>query len=48
MAKDGAGDGAEAAAAKGKPVRRLGIATVAKPCLVGALVLSALHGVLGH
>jgi hypothetical protein len=45
MAKAETDDGAPA---KGKAARRLGLATVAKPCLVGAFMLSALHVVLGH
>jgi hypothetical protein len=45
MPKDAGVDGA---AGKGAAPRRIGLATVARPCLVGALMLSALHVVLGH
>jgi hypothetical protein len=40
-------DETNAPGAAGKAGRRLGIATVARPCLVGAFVLSVLHA-LAH
>lgn len=43
VAKD---EGAETAKTKAKPAKRLGIATVVKPCVVGVMLLGALHGLL--
>ncbi len=40
---DDEGDGSE----KPAKTHRLGIATVARPCLIGAAALTALHAIIG-
>jgi hypothetical protein len=50
MAKrnDAPGDDAAAGAPVAAAPRRIGMSTVARPCLIGAVVLTLLHSALVH
>jgi hypothetical protein len=39
---------AKGSGTKSKKVKRLGVGTVVKPCLVGVVLLSAVHAVLPY